>query len=112
MREHTFRIPIKPHPKQRPQRSKHGGMFTPKETRVYEQEVARCYDGPQFEGPVEVSIILGKDFSTVTIRESDHAPSPLRGDLDNYMKSILDALNGKAFVDDKQVLVLRGVKGI
>lgn len=87
-------------------------MFTPPETRVYEEAVAHCYDGPKFEGPVEITILLQKDSSTVTIRESDHSPSPLRGDIDNYMKSILDALNGKAFADDKQVLVLRGVKGI
>lgn len=109
--EHTFRIPHKPKPKGRPRRSKHGGMFTPPETRVYEEAVAQCYDGPLFEGPVEVSIQVSPEGATVTIRESDHVPSKLRGDLDNYCKSLTDALNGVAYADDKQILVIRAVKG-
>lgn len=112
MNEHTFRVPIRPKVKERPRVLKNGRTFTPKTTTVYEKAVADCYDGPRFDGPVEISILLQKDSSTVTIRESDHKPSPLRGDIDNYMKAIMDALNGVAYVDDRQVLVVRAVKGI
>jgi Holliday junction resolvase RusA-like endonuclease len=32
--------------------------------------------------------------------------SKLTGDIDNYAKSILDALNGVAYADDKQIVSL------
>jgi Holliday junction resolvase RusA-like endonuclease len=37
---------------------------------------------------------------------SKFTKSELRGDIDNYAKSVLDALNGVAFKDDKQVIIL------
>lgn len=36
--------------------------------------------------------------------------SPLRGDIDNYVKTVMDALNGKAYADDRQVQKLRAAK--
>ena len=33
-----------------------------------------------------------------------------RGDIDNYCKAILDSLNGKAFDDDKQIVILHARK--
>jgi len=36
--------------------------------------------------------------------------SKLRGDTDNYLKLLLDGLNGVAFVDDKCVMIVRGEK--
>jgi len=36
--------------------------------------------------------------------------SKLRGDIDNYVKTILDALNGIAWVDDNQVVKVTAIK--
>jgi Holliday junction resolvase RusA-like endonuclease len=36
--------------------------------------------------------------------------SKLRGDLDNMVKTALDALNGKAWADDRQVVKISAVK--
>jgi Holliday junction resolvase RusA-like endonuclease len=36
--------------------------------------------------------------------------SKLRGDVDNYVKSLLDGLNGVAYDDDKQVVNLHAYK--
>lgn len=113
MREHTFHIPHKPRPKERGRRSKHGGVYTPEATKAYEAAVAACYDGPCFDdGQIEVTIVFTPDGSLVTIRESDHEKSPIRGDIDNLAKSVLDALQGKAFNNDRQVQALRLLKSV
>jgi crossover junction endodeoxyribonuclease RusA len=35
-----------------------------------------------------------------------YASSKIQGDLDNYAKSILDGMNGVAYIDDKQICSL------
>jgi crossover junction endodeoxyribonuclease RusA len=42
----------------------------------------------------------------VTATKNPDWKSSLRGDIDNYVKSILDALNGVAWEDDKQIIEL------
>ena len=38
--------------------------------------------------------------------EVEQPKKRLRGDIDNYAKSVLDALNGVAYKDDKQIVRL------
>jgi Holliday junction resolvase RusA-like endonuclease len=53
---------------------------------------------------VSITVTLDKDKFRVTVTEErGRKPSALRGDTDNYIKSIMDGLNGAAYVDDKQV---------
>ena len=87
-----FTIPGRPVPKQRPRAGKNGNLYTPKATREYEKAVGwaakRVFVNP-YDGPVELVI---KIFLT-----------DKSGDLDNYIKSISDGLNGIAWRDDSQV---------
>jgi Holliday junction resolvase RusA-like endonuclease len=46
---------------------------------------------------------------TITPLDPSHT-SKLRGDTDNYLKLVCDALNGVAYPDDKAVMVIRGEK--
>jgi Holliday junction resolvase RusA-like endonuclease len=110
MREYSFVVPIRPKVKTRPRVLKNGHTYTEKATKIYESAVSQCYSGPKFDGQVEVSIVFKPTESVVTIRESDQVKSPLRGDVDNYGKAVLDALNGVAYDDDRQIAVLRLVK--
>ena len=48
--------------------------------------------------------------TTVTVTPVDGTQSKLRGDLDNYVKLLMDGLNGVAWLDDKQVIVVRAEK--
>lgn len=99
----------KPRVKSRPRRGQ-GRTYTEKQVVVAEQEIAAAYDGPKFEGPIEVEIDLHADYWVVTIRESDRNKSNLRGDVDNYCKLMLDGLQGVAYENDAQVTVLTGIK--
>lgn len=63
-----------------------------------------------WETPVSMEIELHKEHIVVTITSIEHKPSPLRGDIDNYAKSIMDGLNNAAYADDRLVRELRVVK--
>jgi len=106
-KKYTVTVNIKPKVKARPRMTRRGRVFTPKTTLEYERAIADAYLGPRFEGPVAVDILLSKDKVKITIKETDQDTPTLRGDVDNYAKSILDGLNGVAYVDDKQVRELR-----
>jgi len=84
-------------------------MYTDKSTREYEQAIKDAYNGPLFEGPVSMSVTFTKDKITITLSEME-GQSSLRGDIDNYVKSIMDGLNGVAYKDDGQVLNIRAHK--
>lgn len=109
-REVTFEVPGTPHAKQRPRATRRGIMFTPKET-VNAETFIRLIASPHFPAPltgpvaIDVTAIFQppKSWSGVKIRRSIGAPHCQRPDLDNLQKTVGDALNGVAYVDDAQV---------
>ena len=117
MRE--FKIPGKVQAKQRPRFSKSGIVYTPKETRVYEDFVRVCYsdyanqyqwepyDG-QLRAEIEVFIQVPKSDSKLKKQAKiiGEIRPTIKPDCDNLAKSILDSLNGLAYRDDKQVIEL------
>lgn len=90
-------VPGRPVPKGRPRlgvRGRKAFIYTPAETKAYEQAVGLCANlatAEPLEGPVTLS-------ATLYIRRGR------RGDLDNYLKSICDGLNEVAWKDDRQVV--------
>ena len=112
-KSYRFTIPVRPKSKGRPRvTSKNGKQwaYTPKSTRDWEETVRHYYKGPKFEGPVSMSIVLSTKRAIVTVTAMDVEPSPLRGDISNYVKGIEDALNGIAYDDDRQIHRLVGKK--
>lgn len=106
-----FDIPLKPKAKGRPRKGKHG-FYTDKATKEYEEAVGLAYlaaGGKKFDGNVMISVTFMKERMHVVIT-SVKEESSLRGDLDNYLKSLLDGLNGIAYEDDGQVVNIRAFK--
>ena len=108
--KHQQFVAIKPRAKQRPRHTRTGVTYTPAETRLAEKQIAAAYTGPKFEGPIEMGINFQNDGFTLTIRETEPAESKLRGDLDNLLKLVQDALNKVAYEDDKQIVRLLAAK--
>lgn len=87
-----FTIPGRPVPKARPRVGRNGCIYTPGKSRAYEQQVAvvgRLHCSRPLKGPVELRLKV-------------YLKTP-GGDLDNYIKSIQDSLNGITWHDDRQV---------
>lgn len=81
--------------------------YTPERYRLWKQAVGwhllRAKVKP-IEGPVAVSMIVTPDGVDVDFRPvATTRPKGIRGDLDNYAKAVLDAAQGIAYHDDRQV---------
>lgn len=114
-----FIVPGECVPKQRPRFTTfrgHAQAYTPKKTLDYEKKVKNCYlkeypYGMAFESePVEiilnVYIAIPKSVSKKKRTEMllNESPTKKNGDVDNYLKSVCDALNGVAYTDDCQIV--------
>jgi crossover junction endodeoxyribonuclease RusA len=88
-------IPGRPVPKGRPRFSK-GHAYTPEKTRMYEELV----------GWKAKQVIKSPLRKNIAVYITIYASSKIQGDLDNYAKSILDGMNGVAYIDDKQICSL------
>lgn len=107
-------------PKQRPRLSGRVA-YTPKKTRDYEERVRMAFRSsylgqvPAFDAGVpviayiEVIVPIPKSWSNrkhIAAERGEIVPTSRNGDVDNYAKSILDALNGLMYEDDSQVTTL------
>lgn len=127
-----FVVDGKPMGKQRPRISNCGGFaraYTPKETINYEsrvlfefKQVTKNMTYPTFnrDKNIAASIVAYFPLTAVDFCKKGLSKSgkekiegiycPLHIDCDNIAKIVLDALNGTAYVDDKQVVSLKVIK--
>lgn len=107
---YKLKVDSKPIPKGRPRMTRYGRVFTPATTLQAEAIIAQAWNGPKYEGLVEVDCVFSPEGTTVIVTPVDGTQSKLRGDIDNYVKLLMDGLNGVAWLDDKQVIVVRAEK--
>lgn len=99
-------IDLKAVPKARPRFNRVSRqIYTPAKTSAFESHVsfaASCVCKRPLEGAVEVEI----NFNFLKAKSSKLIAHTKRPDIDNLIKSVLDGLNGVAFIDDAQIIKL------
>tara|TARA_R110002020_G_scaffold132420_5_gene295720 strand:+ start:27160 stop:27525 length:366 start_codon:yes stop_codon:yes gene_type:complete len=108
----AFTVEGRPVPKGRPRMSRKGRVYTPEATKEAEQQyVDSVSDAPTFEGSVYVELTFSKESTDIVITSKEDWKSPLRGDLDNYIKLALDGIQKAGIIaNDKQVVGVHAVK--
>ena len=97
--------------------NKTGRVFTPNNTHKYEKLVKECYgDNYYFDNEfIKIKIIvmmaIPKSYNKQKTKDAlEGKIFPTKADLDNYVKTICDGLNGVAFRDDRYIYRLEAEK--
>lgn len=106
----TLSIEIDPVGWQRPGQGRYGNRYTESKTATFQEQIRlawRSQSGKKADGPIAVSLFLAfrmpKSWSKKKKESMAGKPMTSKPDADNVAKSILDALNKKAWEDDAQV---------
>ena len=115
----TFVVPGRPVPKARPRVTRYG-TYTPPATRDYEESVRRAWRAAgavafPADTPVRITVaahfaLPGRPSRRLVASMSGKPHTRHRGDLDNIVKSVMDALNGCAYPDDCAVSFIAASK--
>lgn len=115
MNWHTFKVTTKVRGQSRPRFTKSGHAFKSKQDKEYEQIIRNAYieSGGQFLGdnvPIQIHVYVFRSLPKSTPKKIKEQPDTNKPDIDNIIKSVLDALNGVAFADDSQVICVNAYK--
>ncbi len=108
----TQRFKINPVPASRPRVSRWSTYYPKKYTKFKKEMEALTseLETTLSEKPVSVELEFGimmpKSWSKKKRKELNNTYCSNNSDIDNYIKAILDSLNGVVYVDDKQVVEL------
>ena len=113
-----FVIPGPAQAKQRPRINRQTGrVYTPNATHKYEKLVKESYgDNPCFKNQfisvkITFKFTIPKSYTKAEYYEALVGDiRPKKADIDNYIKSVLDGLNGVAFTDDRYICHLEAEK--
>lgn len=114
----SFTVGGRPVPKGRPRVTRHG-TYTPKRTQVFESEIRAAWlkkgkkpfeDGEALDVMVNAYFPIPSGTPKSKRGELHLTPYLKRGDIDNIIKAVLDALNGYAYKDDSAVFSVYGRK--
>lgn len=112
--ECEFTVWDEPRGKGRPRFSKRGTVYTDSTTKNAERCMRQAYQaastGEAWDGEVHVTVYSQRRVPKSLAKRDDGKPDLSRPDADNIGKLVMDALNGVAFIDDRQVTMLKVVK--
>ena len=113
-----FTIPSAPVPKSRPRfNTNTGRAFTDDKTRIFESLVSLAYGARHYFDDNYIRIRMKFKFEVPKsyskkkrLDALEGKIRPTKADIDNYIKSVLDGLNGKAFKDDRYIYAILAEK--
>lgn len=109
-----FTAPIKPVTWSRPQFDSRNKQVYNKDTLTEYEETIGFYAKAAMQGrpPLTGEVRLYAEFYRPKPKKRKDKPEQVSfsGDVDNYLKAVSDALNGICYVDDRQVVDVRGKK--
>lgn len=106
-------LAINPVAKQRARVLKTGHSFTPAKTKKYEDELRKIFSVFARKNkikPLSVALFLQVDFYLEKPKTNKNRYPTTRPDLDNYLKSIMDAGNGILWTDDSVIVKIQSTK--
>jgi len=109
-------LPWTPKVKTRPRMTKTGHTYNEPATVKAEKDLADQFErlvttGSRFDFPIEMMAQFSNDHVFLNFwRADDYVNRKLRGDVDNYLKLVSDALNGVAYTDDRLIIKVTGEK--
>ena len=111
---HEITLMITPVPKGRPRSTKTGRIYTPKKTADYERSIARLVSHlPAMTGAIslEAEFILKRPVRAPKSPPSRFIKAGSRGDLDNYVKALIDGCQrGGVVPNDAAVTEIKAIK--
>lgn len=118
MKDYIFRVEGQPRGKGRPRFTKNGYAYTPESTRIYEEEIQlrykEKYGDDKLDGNIAVEVFINKEPASYLGKKRYNellgTYCNIKPDADNVVKAVLDALNGLAYDDDKNVVELYAQK--
>ena len=93
--------------KRRPRFTRNGHAYTDQKTTAEMKEIAQKYKGEKLLGCVSVEVDIYPKMPKGTPKKLNNIPAMKKPDIDNVLKIVMDALNGIAYDDDKQVTYTR-----
>ena len=97
----SFVVPIRPLPAPRPRISRHGGVYNETWYIAYKNQIADVANRYTLGHIIEENIKMELNFY-----KNRPVNAQIFGDADNLAKAVMDALNGKVYKDDSQIVSL------
>lgn len=105
-----FNFPIDPTPKGRPRFTKGGRAYTPKKTKDFETSIKKMASEQYRNGPIKDAISMTVVFIIKRPKSVKREYPTVKPDIDNFLKSLCDGLNGIAYIDDAQIIEVNASK--
>lgn len=100
-----FSVDMTPRPQPRPRVNRNGIVYEPFAISAYKRAIAVAAKNAMRGLTIVTPVLIGID-----IRRNLNATSRNFGDIDNHIKSVLDAMNGIVYADDRLVISVNAVK--